>query len=185
MTVLLISFKQYDKVSRPNLGEGGPLAGEGAGGVENGGSVEGESLGHRERGGGRGETKVPAPEHEVCRQGLVYRTGRDGGGKKRGQNTIKQVKRERKRQRQHLKAHQKARKTTSEHTKHISPRGINTRTHTHTRHMALPAKKATIKVTSAGKSCSHLISKLLHRCRGWNRVTACARLRECRTHAYV
>lgn len=62
-------------MSRPNLGEGGPLAGEGAGGVENGGSVEGESLGH-------GGTKVPSPEHEVCRQGLVYGTGR--GGKKGG-----------------------------------------------------------------------------------------------------
>lgn len=73
-------------MSRPNLGEGGPLAGEGAGGVENGGSVEGESLGHRERGGG--ETKVPAPEHEVCRQGLVYGTGRDGrGAGKRGDKT--------------------------------------------------------------------------------------------------
>lgn len=44
LTVLLISFKQYDRVSRPNLGEGGPLAGEGAGGVEKGGSVEGDSL---------------------------------------------------------------------------------------------------------------------------------------------
>lgn len=36
LTVLLISFKQYDSGSRPNLGEGGPLAGEGAGGVEKG-----------------------------------------------------------------------------------------------------------------------------------------------------
>lgn len=109
--------------------------------------------------------------------------GQDGGGKKRGQNTIKQVKRERKRQRQHLKAHQKARKTTSEHTKHISPRSINTRTRTHTytgthttNEMALPAKKASIKVISVGKSCSHLISKFIHQCRGCNRVTACARL---------
>lgn len=50
LTVLLISFKQYDRGSRPNLGEGGPLAGEGAGGVEKGGSVEGESW-------GGGETK--------------------------------------------------------------------------------------------------------------------------------
>lgn len=33
LTVLLISFKQYDRGSRPNLGEGGPLAGEGVGGV--------------------------------------------------------------------------------------------------------------------------------------------------------
>lgn len=56
MTVLLISFKQYDRVSRPNLGDGGPLAGEGAGGVEKGGSVEGESLGCRvmRQGGGVG-----------------------------------------------------------------------------------------------------------------------------------
>lgn len=38
-------------MSRPNLGEGGPLAGEGAGGVENGGSVDGESLGHEGKGG--------------------------------------------------------------------------------------------------------------------------------------
>lgn len=42
MTVLLISFKQYDNGSRPNLGEGGPLAGEGAGGVDKGVSEEGE-----------------------------------------------------------------------------------------------------------------------------------------------
>ncbi len=36
LTVLLISFKQYDRGSRPNLGEGGPLAGEGVGGMEKG-----------------------------------------------------------------------------------------------------------------------------------------------------
>lgn len=71
MTVLLISFKQYDRVSRPNFGEGGPLAGEGVGGVEKGGSVEGESL-------GRKGNKVPVPEHEVCRQGLVHRMGERG-----------------------------------------------------------------------------------------------------------
>lgn len=129
-------------MSRPNLGEGGPLAGEGAGGVENGASVEGESLGH-------GGTKVPAPEHEICRQGLVYGTRQ--GGKKGGQNTIKQVKRERKRQRQHLKAHQKARKTTSEHTKHISPHSMNTHTRTHTQQMALPENKDYIKEISVGK----------------------------------
>lgn len=171
-------------MSRPNLGEGGPLAGEGAGGVENGGSVEGESLGHGE--GGGGETKVPAPEHEVCRQGLVGVRDRTGDGKKRGQHTIKQVKRERKRQRQHLKAHQKARKTTSEHTKHISPHSINTHTYTRVQQMALPANKASIKVISMGKSCSHLISKLIHQCRGCNRVTACAGLGSVsRTHAYV
>lgn len=118
MTVLLISFKQYDRVSRPNLGEGGPLAGEGAGGVEKGGSVEGESLGCR-------GTKVPAPEHEVCRQGLMYRMGERGGGDKNNK-----VKRERKRHHQHLKAHHKARKTTLEQTQHKSPQSMNAQTHT-------------------------------------------------------
>lgn len=43
LTVLLISFKQYDRGSRPNLGEGAPFGGEGAGGVEKGVCVEGES----------------------------------------------------------------------------------------------------------------------------------------------
>lgn len=80
MTVLLISFKQYDKVSRPNLGEGGPLAGEGAGGVENGGSVEGESLGH---GGG---PKYQHPSMRYAGRGCCM--GWDGergeGGIKRG-----------------------------------------------------------------------------------------------------
>lgn len=71
-------------MSRPNLGEGGPLAGEGAGGVENGASVEGESLGH-------GGTKVPAPEHEICRQGLVYgtRQGGEKGGTKHNKTSEK------------------------------------------------------------------------------------------------
>ena len=43
LTVLLISFKQYDRGSRPNLGDGGPLGGEGVGGVEKEASVEEES----------------------------------------------------------------------------------------------------------------------------------------------
>lgn len=53
LTVLLISFKQYDSGSRPNLGEGAPLGGEGAGGVEKGVSVEEESW-------GSGKTKCTA-----------------------------------------------------------------------------------------------------------------------------
>lgn len=47
LTVLLISFKQYDRGSRPNLGEGGPLAGKGAGDGENGERVEGDNWGGR------------------------------------------------------------------------------------------------------------------------------------------
>lgn len=43
LTVLLISFKQYDRGSRPNLGEVDPLEGEGVVGVEKGVSVEEEN----------------------------------------------------------------------------------------------------------------------------------------------
>ena len=43
LTVLLISFKQYDRGSRPNFGEGAPLEGEGVGGLLEGRIVDGES----------------------------------------------------------------------------------------------------------------------------------------------
>lgn len=72
MTVLLISFKQYDRGSRPNLGEGGPLAGEGAGGVEKGVGVEGESWGRVGPG---------ADTQGVCRKGVAEGRERGEGGR--------------------------------------------------------------------------------------------------------
>lgn len=66
------------------MGEGGPLAGEGAGGVEKGGSVEGESwVGER--------PKYQHPSMRYAGRGVVLR-GRGRGGwkdKKKGGRTGK------------------------------------------------------------------------------------------------
>lgn len=42
--------------------------------------------------------------------------------------------------------------------------------------MALPENKAYIKRISVGKLHSHMISKFIHQCGGYNRVSACAPL---------
>lgn len=130
-------------MSRPNLGEGGPLAGEGAGGVENGGSVEGESLGH---GGG------PKYQHPSMRYaGRGFCTGWDerSGGKEKGgditQNNEKGKKKTAstplstpKSQEDNIRAHQAHKPTQHDHT--------------HTWHMALPENKAPIEEISVGKN---------------------------------
>ena len=84
----------------------------------------GRGCGERwERGGrelGWGETKVPAPKHEVCRQSLVYRMGgEEGRQKQQGEKGKKKT----------PSAHHKARKTTLEQTQHTSPDSMKAQTH--------------------------------------------------------
>lgn len=67
------------------MGEGGPLAGEGAGGVEKGGSVEGESWG-----GARPKYQHPSMKYAGRRwdggegDGRIEKEGRRGRQKQQG-----------------------------------------------------------------------------------------------------
>lgn len=95
------------------MGEGGPLAGEGAGGVEKGGSVEGESWG-----GARPKYQHPSMRYA----GRVWCTGwgeRRGRQKQQGEKGKKKT----------PSAHHKARKTTLEQTQHTSPDSMKAQTH--------------------------------------------------------
>lgn len=91
LTVLLISFKQYDRGSRPNFGEGGPLASEGAGGAEKGASGEEEGwrgvgvVGWQGAGQSRANTRYrPGRKrrHDSRRLGGEGKGGKGGKGDK-------------------------------------------------------------------------------------------------------